>query len=362
MCNLLLIISEQDPLMFYRLKTKKGNIIMFNYKNVEAIIGYTFNNKKLLKQAFTRSGYAYENNCESNEVLEFIGDKVLDLAIINVLAEIYGETNKNGFVSNKTEGDLTTIKAEFVNTDSLFRTVERLRLSKYLLLGKGEKITRNNYKTINEDLFEAIFGAIALDCNWDMNIITPIAAKLLIVNDRLSYLDEDWNCVGQLQELLSKNGVDLPEYSYEQKRVNGELVWCCSMELHYLSLRLHAFGETKKKARQEVARMALHRINVDGPFEEQNNTNIYRTIIGEPSFDNSLQQINMLVQLKAISKPNFEFDCEYNEDGDPIWLCKCTIKEVKKFYFTNRKVYSNTKKAAQKSAALALLEYLVEEE
>ena len=48
-------------------------------------IGYTFNNLNLLQQAFTRRSYSEENGGENNEVLEFIGDKVLDLFVVKFL-------------------------------------------------------------------------------------------------------------------------------------------------------------------------------------------------------------------------------------------------------------------------------------
>ena len=44
----------------------------------------------MLQQAFVRRSYAKENGGEDNEVLEFIGDKVLDLTIVKFLTEKYG--------------------------------------------------------------------------------------------------------------------------------------------------------------------------------------------------------------------------------------------------------------------------------
>ena len=52
------------------------------FKMVQGQIGYDFKNIDLLNQAFTRRSYSEENGGENNEVLEFIGDKVLDLAEI----------------------------------------------------------------------------------------------------------------------------------------------------------------------------------------------------------------------------------------------------------------------------------------
>ena len=45
-------------------------------------IGYHFQNTDLLQQAFVRRSYSKEYGGEDNEVLEFIGDKVLDLIVI----------------------------------------------------------------------------------------------------------------------------------------------------------------------------------------------------------------------------------------------------------------------------------------
>ena len=58
---------------------------------VERQIGYKFVNRDLLVQAFVRKSYSMENGGENNEVLEFIGDKALDLSvgINNLLKNAY---------------------------------------------------------------------------------------------------------------------------------------------------------------------------------------------------------------------------------------------------------------------------------
>ena len=63
-------------------------------KYVEGEIDYTFENVDLLYQAFTRRSYTHENGGENNEILEFIGDKVLDFAVVKFLIQKY-ETTKN---------------------------------------------------------------------------------------------------------------------------------------------------------------------------------------------------------------------------------------------------------------------------
>ena len=65
-----------------------------DYSLIEAQIGYEFNNRMLLQQAFTRKSYTNEtHDGDNNEVLEFIGDKVLDLVIVKALSEYYGDVN-----------------------------------------------------------------------------------------------------------------------------------------------------------------------------------------------------------------------------------------------------------------------------
>ena len=69
------------------------------YDEVESQIGYDFKNRLLLQQAFTRKSYTQEtHDGENNEVLEFIGDKVLDLIVVKVLTEYYGEIDRKSVV------------------------------------------------------------------------------------------------------------------------------------------------------------------------------------------------------------------------------------------------------------------------
>ena len=61
-------------------------------REIEKQIGYIFQNKMLLQQAFIRKSYSQEHpESEDNEVLEFIGDKALDIAVMKTLIEYYGE-------------------------------------------------------------------------------------------------------------------------------------------------------------------------------------------------------------------------------------------------------------------------------
>ena len=77
-------------------------------EQLEQIIGYTFQNKKLLKQALTHSSYANEKKLGKlgcNERLEFLGDAVLELISSDFLYAKFTQVP---------EGELTKKRASLV--------------------------------------------------------------------------------------------------------------------------------------------------------------------------------------------------------------------------------------------------------
>ena len=53
-------------------------------ERAEQVLGHTFNNPNLLKEALTHASIA-DNRLNSNERMEFLGDAVLDLVICEAL-------------------------------------------------------------------------------------------------------------------------------------------------------------------------------------------------------------------------------------------------------------------------------------
>lgn len=125
-------------------------------------INFKFNNKEILKQAFTHSSYAHEHSREKishNERLEFLGDAVLELVISEYLFTNFQELP---------EGDLTRLRANIVCEASLVRVSKTLNLGDYLLLGKGESAAGGKDRpSILADLLEALIGAVYLDKGYD---------------------------------------------------------------------------------------------------------------------------------------------------------------------------------------------------
>ena len=54
---------------------------MNNYEKLEKSINYKFKDVNILKNALTHISYANENNVESYERLEFLGDAIMEMVV-----------------------------------------------------------------------------------------------------------------------------------------------------------------------------------------------------------------------------------------------------------------------------------------
>jgi len=135
---------------------------MPDFKGFQDKIGYQFQDGRLIEAAFTHRSYLNENRApgrEHNERLEFLGDAVLELAVTEFLYAKYPE---------KPEGELTSLRAALVNTQSIAEAAGALGMNEYLLLSRGEsKDTGRARQIILANAFEAVIGAIYLDAGYD---------------------------------------------------------------------------------------------------------------------------------------------------------------------------------------------------
>lgn len=125
--------------------------------SLEDILGVHFKDKSLLKCALTHRSYLNEHpECtwEHNERLEFLGDAVLEFLVSEHLYENF----------NKSEGEMTGIRAAIVRTETLAETARRMGIGKFLLLSKGEKNDEGrSRKYILANTLEAIIGSVFID-------------------------------------------------------------------------------------------------------------------------------------------------------------------------------------------------------
>ena len=164
-----------------------------NIKLIEKKIGYTFKDKALLRQAFTRTSYSNEHRgvrglkYQSNEVLEFFGDSILSAAIVTLLMQDFSERYEYGISTTLGEGDFSNIKSKLSDKKNLSVTTGKLGLHKFLLMGEGDrKLGIENEPSVMEDLFESVIGAIYIDSGNDMAAVIKAIATMLEVG---SYLE-----------------------------------------------------------------------------------------------------------------------------------------------------------------------------
>ena len=126
-----------------------------DYSLIEAQIGYEFNNRMLLQQAFTRKSYTNEtHDGDNNEVLEFIGDKVLDLVIVKALSEYYGDVNaRDEYECEYSEGKLTEIKKSLVGSKMLSARIDELGFTDFLN-GNPRWTCECSIKDFNESYYQ----------------------------------------------------------------------------------------------------------------------------------------------------------------------------------------------------------------
>lgn len=160
---------------------------------IEKKIGYTFKDKSLLMQAFTRSSFCNENRGVkgrefiSNEILEFFGDSVLSTAIISMMLRDKTERYEHGVYTRLKEGDFSNIRSKLSDKRNLSKSMAALGLQKYLLMGDGDaKLGIENEPSVMEDLFESIIGAVYIDCGMDISRVITVVAGMLDVSTYFS--------------------------------------------------------------------------------------------------------------------------------------------------------------------------------
>jgi len=231
--------------------------------------GLQFRDDALLRQALTHRSFLGGNSLDSrfsNERMEFLGDAVLELIVVQYLYHRY---------PNDREGDLTKKKGQLVCRDVLAKRALELHLGDYVLLSDAERDSGGDQReNILADAFEAVIGALYLDQGLEA-AREFVHRQLLFGADDILADPRRANHKSELQELVqaryrthpryrvvTENGPDHKKLFTVDVTVRGRMLGSGS-------------GYNKKEAEQNAAANALVRIaEVDrdgtlfGPGEE----------------------------------------------------------------------------------------------
>lgn len=235
-------------------------------EQIEKTLGYTFRDKSLLKQAFTRESYCNENNRGktkfiSNEVLEFFGDSILSAAIVSLLLKGRTKKYEYGIYTELGEGDFSTIRSNLSDKKNLSSAMGALGLEKYLLLSRGDaKLGIEKEPSVMEDLYESIIGAIYIDSGMDLSVVVSVVERTLDVSSYISEAEAPKkNAKNLLQEWCDDKKHRLPHPEYKVLSATGpdnKKTYECGV---YIGEKLYAkgMGKNQKLAEAEAAKLAL---------------------------------------------------------------------------------------------------------
>lgn len=368
--------------------------------HIQDQIHYTFYNTDLLEQAFTRRSYSAENGGENNEVLEFIGDKVLDFFTVKWLIETHSNSSEifkkfdpqfrnsmlcaftnptfpeeNYFVCSRDEAELTELKKQLVQKNTLAERMRMLGIADYLLMGNGD-VQRNAQKdsSVREDLFEAILGAVAIDSHWDMDKMEQ--AVLAMLNPRRILENHDENdYVSMIEAWTDIRHGAVPKYHSgkathttscgllpigktqpiieQDLSPNEDLYWNYTT---YAMINIgndqpifRGYGRNSDEARQNACKTAYRYLCEKGSWLS------IRDEIDNPNPNDAIGQLEILARRHYFSIPCYDFKQSYQPDGNPIWECICHIAE-EPISFSSK---SSSKKDAKKSAAFQMLQHVL---
>lgn len=223
------------------------------YQQFQSKLGISFNDPKLLQQAFIHRSYINENKevgLEHNERLEFLGDAVLELVITDFLYHEYPCVD---------EGVLTAYRSSLVRTESISQAARDMGMNELLLLSKGE--SRDEGKARNYILantFESFIGAVYLDLGYQT--ARTIIANTLFGNIKQVIADGSWkDDKSRFQEFAQEHFGETPIYNLVSAHgPDHDKVFTIAVFVGDKKIALGK-GKSKQKAQQDAASKALEK-------------------------------------------------------------------------------------------------------
>lgn len=216
-------------------------------------LGYSFKDPALLVRSLTHVSFDRQKSEGHNEVLEFLGDAVLDLAVSDLLMR------RN---PDKSEGVLSKMRAALVNATVLAEKAAELGLGPLLRIGKGEELSGGRAKlSILAGAFEALLGGIYRDGGYgaaqqvvERYFGADVTAKTLGQHDyktRLQEISQMLFRAPPIYRIVSESGPDHEKFFVTEITVGGKVLG-------------KGAGRSKKQSEQEAAKQALEELQKSG--------------------------------------------------------------------------------------------------
>lgn len=217
---------------------------------LEKTIGYTFSERSLLDTALTHA--SVQRGADDNERLEFLGDRVLGLAVADLLFARFPDEN---------EGSLAKRHTGLVQQTALAEVARAIGLADHLKLSAGEMKSGGQKKeTIISDAIEALIGAIYRDGGFSAAdaFIRRFWGEMM---ERQETPPEDSK--SKLQEWAQEKSLPLPEYTLIKKSGSDHAPQF-EIEVSLAGIgKASALAASKRVAEKNAAAKMLKIIGVD---------------------------------------------------------------------------------------------------
>ncbi len=227
------------------------------YRSLEAKLGYSFRDRTLLQNALLHRSHVHVTGQErgrSNERLEFLGDAVLGLVVNEELFRKF---------PNRSEGDLTKMKALLVCGARLSEVAGQIDLGVYIKMSRSEAATGGRGRSsILADATEALLGAVYLD--GGLGAASGVINRIILKgSDSLLARRSLRNYKSRLQELIQARHKSPPRYRVlEVDGPDHDRLFKVAVTFNGKTLGMGE-GRNKKTAEQSAAREALAALEGD---------------------------------------------------------------------------------------------------
>jgi ribonuclease III len=217
------------------------------FAELEKRIGYCFGDHRGLERAMTHASLRHRTSEDFHyERLEFLGDRVLGLAIADILHHAFPDAN---------EGELSLRLNALVKGETLAEIADELGLHEFIRTGGDVKrLTGKRMRSVRADVLEALIASIYLDGGLEAacRFVRSFWTKRLNVAHAARRDSKT-----ELQEWAHANRLATPQYSELKRRgPDHDPVFTVAVMIESKAEYLGR-GRSKRAAEQDAARQML---------------------------------------------------------------------------------------------------------
>ena len=216
-------------------------------KNLEKKLGYEFKDQHLLHQALTHTSKTARLS-ENYERLEFLGDRVLGVAVAEMVYKIF---------MKEPEGNLSQRFMALVCKETVSEMALKLGLDEYIM---AESVDVHHNDNVLCDVCEAVIGAMYLD-GGSQTAIDFVQKNWSPLVDTHTRPPKDAKTL--LQEAAHEKGLSAPKYiEISKEGAEHNPVFHMQVEIEGMPAQTGS-GHNKKMAEQNAAEKMLASLGVE---------------------------------------------------------------------------------------------------